>query len=204
MAMDIQLVTLDGKYVRLEPLSLKHLPNLCDGGLDPELWRWTTMIVRTHDEMKRYIEEALLQQQNGTALPFVTIERSSGKAIGSTRFGNIDGGHRRVEIGWTWVMRPWQRTPVNTEAKYLMLKHAFEALGCIRVEFKTDSLNEQSRLALNRIGAKEEGILRNHMMTYTGRVRHSVYYSIIDSEWPQVKASLEEKLSRAFDWKNRV
>jgi RimJ/RimL family protein N-acetyltransferase len=101
-------------------------------------------------------------------------------------------------------MRPWQHTPVNTEAKYLMLKHAFEALGCIRVEFKTDSLNEQSRLALRRIGAKEEGILRNHMMTYTGRVRHSVYYSIIDSEWPQVKASLEEKLSRAFDWKNRV
>jgi RimJ/RimL family protein N-acetyltransferase len=137
-------------------------------------------------------------------LPFVTIEQSSGKAIGSTRFANIDGGHRRVEIGWTWVMRPWQRTPVNTEAKYLMLKHAFEALECFRVEFETDSLNEQSRLALHRIGAKEGGILRNHMMTYTGRVRHSVYYSIIDSEWPQVKASLEEKLSRAFDRKNRV
>jgi RimJ/RimL family protein N-acetyltransferase len=99
--MDIQLVTLEGKYIRLEPLSLAHCIELCEGGLEPELWRWTTTIIRTHDEMKRYIEEALLQQRNGTALPFVTIERSSGKAIGSTRFGNIDGGNRRVEIGWT-------------------------------------------------------------------------------------------------------
>ena len=199
IAMNIQLVTLDGRYVRLEPLSLKHLPNLCEGGLDPELWRWTTTIVRTHDEMKRYIEEALLQQQNGTALPFVTIERSSAKAIGSTRFGNIDRGHRRVEIGWTWVMRPWERTPVNMEAKYLMLKHAFEMLGCIRVEFKTDSLNGPSRAALLRIGAKEEGLLQNHMVTYSGRIRHTVYYSMIDSEWPFIKKRLEEKLAQPFN-----
>ncbi|MBM4160699.1 MAG: GNAT family N-acetyltransferase [Ignavibacteria bacterium] len=197
--MDIQPLTLEGTYVRLEPLSLEHLDALCDGGLDPSLWQWTTNIIRTPEEMREYIEEALDQQQQGTALPFATIERSSGRAIGSTRFGNIDKGHRRVEIGWTWVMQPWQRTPINTESKYLMLKHAFETLGCIRVEFKTDSLNEPSRVALRRIGAKEEGILRNHMITYTGRIRHSVYYSILDSEWPRIKSELERKLASPLD-----
>ena len=201
--MDIQPVTLEGKYVRLDPLSLAHYDDLCEGGLDPELWRWTTTIVQSAEEMRQYIEMALLWQRNGTALPFATIERQTGKAIGSTRFGNIDKEHRRVEIGWTWVMRPWQRTPVNTEAKYLMLRHAFETLGCIRVEFKTDSLNEQSRLALLRIGAKEEGVLRNHMISYSGRIRHSVYYSIINSEWPQIKERLEKALARPFEWKSR-
>jgi RimJ/RimL family protein N-acetyltransferase len=201
--MDIQPVTLEGKYVRLEPLSLKHLSDLCDGGLDPGLWRWTPSAVQTPQEMREYIETTLASQGDGTALPFATIERQTGKAIGSTRFGNIDKEHRRVEIGWTWVMRPWQRTPVNTEAKYLMLRHAFETLGCIRVEFKTDSLNEQSRLALRRIGAKEEGVLRNHMISYSGRIRHSVYYSIINSEWPQVKERLEKALARPFEWKSR-
>jgi RimJ/RimL family protein N-acetyltransferase len=108
----------------------------------------------------------------------------------------MDCANRRVEIGWTWLSLNWQRTAANTEAKYLMLRHAFETWGCIRVEFKTDSLNEKSRAALLRIGAKEEGIFRNHMMTSTGRLRHSVYYSIIDSEWPKVRACLEEKLAR--------
>ena len=114
--------------------------------------------------------------------------------IGSTRYANIDRTHRRLEIGWTWVARIWQRTAINTETKYLLLKHAFETLGCIRVEFKTDSLNEQSRNALLRIGVKEEGIFRNHMITHSGRVRHSVYFSIIDSEWSDIKKRLEEKL----------
>ncbi|MBP1601939.1 MAG: Acetyltransferase, family, partial [Acidobacteria bacterium] len=111
--------------------------------------------------------------------------------VGSTRFANIDRANRRVEIGWTWVSPPWQRSFVNTEAKYLMLKHAFEVMRCIRVEFKTDSLNQRSRAALLRLGAKEEGTLRNHMITSTGRYRHSVYFSIIDSEWPDVKRSIE-------------
>jgi RimJ/RimL family protein N-acetyltransferase len=198
--MSIHPVTLEGNFIRLEPLSFAHLDGLCPGGFDPELWRWTTSIARDASEMKHYIEEALRAQEQGTALPFATIERRSGRAIGSTRYGNIDRQHRRAEIGWTWVMRSWQRTPVNTEAKYLMLKHAFETLGCIRVEFKTDSLNEQSRRALLRIGAKEEGVLRNHMITHSGRIRHSVYYSIVDSEWPAVKAKLEEKLARPFEW----
>jgi RimJ/RimL family protein N-acetyltransferase len=193
----IQPTTLEGKFIRLEPLSLEHHAGLCEVGLDEELWRWTTQPVRTPEEMRAYVQTALDEQARGAALPFATIEKPSGRVIGSTRYGNIDGANRRVEIGWTWLGLKWQRTAANTEAKYLMLRHAFETWECIRVEFKTDSLNEKSRAALLRIGAKEEGIFRNHMITSTGRLRHSVYFSVIDSEWPAVKARQEEKLSRA-------
>jgi RimJ/RimL family protein N-acetyltransferase len=192
----VEPVTLEGRHVRLEPLSLAHTAALCEVGLDQELWRWTTSQARTPEELRAYIETALREQAAGTALPFATVARSAGRAIGSTRFGNIDTTNRRVEIGWTWIGRPWQRTAVNTEAKYLMLRHAFETWGCIRVELKTDSLNAASRAAILRIGAKEEGTLRNHMLAHTGRLRHTVYFSIIDSEWPTVKANLEAKLSR--------
>jgi RimJ/RimL family protein N-acetyltransferase len=147
--------------------------------------------------MRAYIETALQWQAAGTALPFATIERATGRAIGSTRFGNIDRANRHVEIGWTWLGKKWQRTAANTEAKYLMLRHAFDTWRCLRVEFKTDSLNERSRAALLRIGAKEEGIFRNHVITWTGRIRHSVYYSIVDSEWAGVRADLENRLSGA-------
>jgi len=146
--------------------------------------------------MKKYIETAMEEYARGRALPFAIIERSSGRAVGSTRFGNIETSHRRVEIGWTWIARQWQRTVVNTEAKYLLLSHAFETLGCIRVEFKTDSTNNRSRNALARIGAKEEGVMRNHMIVPGGRIRHSVYFSIVDSEWPEVKKNLELKLKK--------
>jgi RimJ/RimL family protein N-acetyltransferase len=193
--MVIEPVTLEGQYIRLEPLSFAHHAQLCEVGLDEELWRWVVQPVRTPEEMRAYIEEALQAQAAGTALPFATIEKARGRAIGSTRFGNIDRVNRHVEIGWTWLGLAWQRTAANTEAKYLMLRHAFEQWGCLRVEFKTDSLNEPSRQALLRIGAKEEGTFRNHMITSTGRLRHSVYYSIIDSEWPDVKAHLEQKLA---------
>lgn len=188
-------ITLQGSRVRLEPLTIEHHEALCRIGLDPDLWRWTTAPVLTPEEMREYIEVALRWQSEGTALPFATVERASGGVVGSTRFANIDPPNRRVEIGWTWVSRRWQRTFVNTEAKYLMMKHAFEDLGCARVEFKTDSLNERSRAALLRIGAIEEGTLRNHMITSTGRLRHSVYFSVLDSEWPAVKSRLEEKLA---------
>jgi RimJ/RimL family protein N-acetyltransferase len=144
--------------------------------------------------MRAYIETALEGQAAGIALPFATIARATGRAIGSTRFANIDRANRHVEIGWTWLGEKCQRTAANTEAKYLMLRHAFETWRCLRVEFKTDSLNERSRAALLRIGAKEEGIFRNHVITWTGRIRHSVYYSIVDSEWPAVKAHLQDKL----------
>ncbi|HEY0605036.1 MAG TPA: GNAT family protein [Herpetosiphonaceae bacterium] len=190
----VQPVTLEGRFVRLEPLTLDHLDQLCEVALDEDLWRWTTTQVRTRDELREYIEAALQSQQQGTALPFATIERAGGRAIGSTRYGNIEMRDRRVEIGWTWVGRHWQRTAVNTEAKYLMLRHAFETLGCIRVELKTDALNERSRRAILRIGAREEGILRQHMITASGRLRDTVYFSVLDREWPQVKAALEARL----------
>jgi len=193
--MQLEPVTLGGTHVRLEPLSLAHHAALTEVGLDEELWRWIVTPVRTKEDMRSYIETALREQAAGTALPFATVERASGRPIGSTRFLNIDGANRRVEIGATWIAKPWQRTAVNTEAKYLMLRHAFETLGCIRVELKTDSLNERSRKAILRIGAKEEGTFRNHMITSSGRLRHTVYYSIIDSEWPAVKARLLDKLS---------
>ena len=192
----VQPVTLEGSHVRLEPLSLDHHAALSEVGLVGELWRWIPQPVRTADEMREYIATALRSQEEGIALPFATVDRATDKVIGSTRYGNIDRVNRHVEIGWTWLGPAWQRTAANTEAKFLMLRHAFETLGCLRVELKTDSLNEKSRNAILRIGAKEEGIFRNHMVTSTGRIRHSVYYSIIDSEWPAVKARLEEKLSR--------
>ena len=148
--------------------------------------------------MCAYIEQALSEQARGTCLPFATLDQASGKAIGSTRYLNIDASNLRVEIGATWLTKTRQRTAANTEAKYLMLRHAFEKFGCIRVEFKTDSLNQRSREAILRLGAKEEGLLRNHMLTWTGRIRHTVYYSIIDSEWPEVKARLEGMLARGI------
>jgi RimJ/RimL family protein N-acetyltransferase len=187
-------VTLEGRLVRLEPLAKAHLPGLAEVGLDEELWRWIPMPVRTPEEMEAYIESALNEQERGMSLPFALIDRDTGRTIGSTRYGNIERTHHRVEIGWTWVERDWQRTAVNTEAKYLLLRHAFETLGCMRVELKTDSLNERSRAAILRLGAREEGIFRNHMITASGRIRHTVYFSIIDSEWPAVKMRLESKL----------
>ncbi len=194
--MDIDPVTLEGKYVRLEPLTLEHHGALCRVGLDEDLWRWTAIQIRTPEEMRAYMETALEEQSRGESLPFATILKSTGEAVGCTRFANIVPAHRRLEIGWTWVARNWQRTPVNTEAKYLMLHHAFETLGAIRVEFKANSLNERSRRAILRIGATEEGTFRNHMIGSTGLIRHSVYFSIIDSEWPAVKTWLEEKLTK--------
>ena len=188
-------VTLEGRYVRLEPLSLHHLDGLAEVGLDSDIWRWTTSIVRTREEMLAMIEEAAAARERGLAIPFATVERASGRPVGSTRFGNIDPANRRVEIGWTWIAPPWQRTAINTEAKLLMLRHAFEALGCIRVELKTDALNARSRAAIARLGATEEGTLRRHAITATGRVRDTVYYSILEEEWPDVRARLERRLS---------
>ena len=184
--------------MRLEPLTQAHHAQLCEVAFDDELWKLTTTIIRTPDDVKKYIDAALKDFSDGKSLPFAIIDKSSNKAVGSTRFGNIERAHRRLEIGWTWIARQWQRTAVNTEAKYLLLSHAFDTLGCMRVEFKTDSNNSRSRNALLRIGAKEEGVFRNHMITPGGRIRHSVYFSIIDSEWREVKNDLERKLARAY------
>jgi len=192
--MHIAPLTLHGSHVRLEPMTMDHLDALCAVGLDPDLWRLTVARVTTRDEMRAHIATGLKRQAEGSALLFVNVLQSENRVVGSTGFGNIDRDNRRVEIGWTWVGRPWQRTAVNTEAKYLMMRHAFETLGCVRVELKTDSINERSRNAILRLGAKQEGILRNHMIVQGGRLRHTVYYSVIAEEWPGVKAGLERKL----------
>lgn len=196
MSMDIVPVTLDGEYVRLEPMMESHLDALTEAGGFEELWLLTTTRAVTRDEMHIYMESAFADQAQGTALPFVTVDKASGRIIGSTRFGNIDAANRRAEIGWTWITPEFQRTYVNSEAKYLMLRHAFEVWGCVRVELKTDVLNTKSRAAMKRIGATEEGIFRKHVLTQGGRYRDSVYFSIIDTEWHEVSNLLESFLSR--------
>jgi len=192
----VQPVILEGRKVRLEPLSLEHVPRLAEVALDPALWQWT--LARPTDEagLRAWAETAIANRAAGAEFPFVTLEASSGRPIGSSRYLNIVLEHRRLEIGWTWVAPAWQRTGANREAKLLMLGHAFDTLGCRRVEFKTDSLNEPSRTALLGIGAQFEGIFRNHMVMPGGRMRHSAYYSVIDEEWPAVRADLELSLAR--------
>jgi RimJ/RimL family protein N-acetyltransferase len=196
LAMWARPVTLVGTGVRLVPLTLAHVPGLARVGLDPELWRWIPSPVASEAEMYTYVEVALEEQRRGAAIPFATLEQATGAVIGSTRFANISAADRRVEIGWTWVARAHQRTGANTEAKLLMLTHAFETLRAVRVELKTDALNEQSRAAILRLGAKEEGILRKHRLTSSGRWRDTVYFSVLDEEWPAVKARLQERLRR--------
>ncbi|MDZ4699799.1 MAG: GNAT family protein [Rhodothermales bacterium] len=186
---------LSGAHVRLEPLHPDHLDALCAVGLDPDLWRWIPIQVHTRDDMAAYILAALAGRDRGDMVPFVIIDPQTRQVVGSTRYMNMDLANRRVEIGSTWVAGPWQRTAVNTEAKLLLLRHAFEELGCVRVELKTDALNERSRRAILRLGAKEEGTLRKHMVTASGRIRDTVYFSILDTEWEAVRAGLEAKLT---------
>lgn len=194
--MEIHPVVLQGKLVRLEPLTIDHIDALCSVAFDEDLWRIGLTTLRTKDDVIRYVENALDLQQKGTALPFVTVEQSSKSVVGSTRFGSIDTANRKVEIGWTWLGKQWQRTGLNTEAKFLMLRHAFEEWKCVRVEFKTDVLNEQSRRAIARLGAKEEGILRKHAISSEGRIRDSIYYSILDDEWSSIKQHFTTHLLR--------
>jgi N-acetyltransferase len=187
-------VTLEGELVRLEPLSLDHLDDLVTAGLRPGVFRWFLDPVDSADGMREFVEGALANQAAGSELPFATIERVTGKAVGSTRFLNIDRTHHRLEIGYTWVTTERQGAGLNTEAKLLQLTHAFEDLGCMRVEFKTDSLNERSRGALLGIGSSFEGIFRDHMIRHDGTHRHSAYYSVVEGEWPAVKAGLQARL----------
>jgi RimJ/RimL family protein N-acetyltransferase len=189
-------ITLEGRFIRLEPLRREHAPQLWDAMKNDadEIFRWIPYLMRTAEDSRNFVELVLAEQERRVSIPFATVERSSEKIVGSTRFMSIDAANRHVEIGSTWIAPPWQRTAVNTEAKYLMLRHAFETWKCMRVEFKTDLMNEKSRKAILRLGAKEEGTFRKHMVTWNGRIRDSVYFSIIDTEWPEVKARLEAKL----------
>lgn len=196
MAPALDPITLEGHHVTLQPLTLAHVDALCRVGLDPDLWTWTNDAIESPEKMRAYVETALAEQAAGKSLPFATVERATGTVVGSTRYGNIALADRKVEIGWTWIGRAWHRTAVNTEAKLLMLRHAFDTLGCIRVELKTDRLNSRSRNAIARLGAVEEGTLRQHMITASGRIRDTVYYSVLDREWPEVKARLEAFLRK--------
>jgi RimJ/RimL family protein N-acetyltransferase len=188
---------LEGKAVRLEPVRREHEHLLWDAAKDSldDIFRWIPYSMRTREDFRAYMDKAFAEQEQGESLVFATIERGSGHVVGSTRFMNIDRINRRVEIGSTWIAPAWQRTAINTEAKYLMLRHAFEVWKCLRVELKTDALNQKSRSAILRLGAKEEGMLRKHLITWTRRVRDTVYFSILDTEWPQVKTRLQEKLA---------
>jgi RimJ/RimL family protein N-acetyltransferase len=158
-----------------------------------DIFRWFPWSMRTLEDFRRDVDRVFIEQDAGHSVGFATVVRSSGRIVGSTRFMNIDAPNRRVEIGSTWIVPAWQRTAVNTEAKYLMLRHAFEHWACLRVELKTDALNQQSRTAILRLGAKEEGTFRKHVVTWNGRVRDSVYFSILDTEWPAIKSKLAER-----------
>ena len=195
--MNLSPVTLQGKTVRLEPLSLDHLDGLVEAGSDPAIWRYIGDCSPAREDIRRFVATALDLQRAGSALPFATIDIASGQPIGSTRFGSIVPEHKRVEIGWTWIAPRWQRTGVNTEAKFLMMRHAFEELGCNRVELKTNALNERSRAAILRIGAKEEGLFRMHMVNKDGTPRDSAYFSVIAPEWPEVSARLLRLMDRS-------
>ena len=189
-------VTLAGRHARLEPLTLAHLPGLTAAAAHPEIWKWYSVNGATPETLRAFVDDALESQARGAAVPFTVFEQAGGAIVGSTRFGAIERKHKRAEIGWTFLRPDRQRSGLNTEMKYLMLRHAFENWGLQRVEFKTDALNDKSRAALKRIGASEEGTLRKHMVTYTGRVRDSVYYSVTDSDWPRVKQHLESLMAR--------
>lgn len=193
----IEPITLEGRHVRLDPLSLSHQEALVRASSDGQLWTLPYTVVPSKETISEYISKTLQAQEQGLEQPFAIVDLHRNAIVGSTRYTRIDAENRQREIGYTWLAKSAQRTAVNTEAKYLLLRHAFEDRGCIRVEFMTDVLNERSRAAILRIGAKQEGILRNHMIMPNGRYRDSVCFSIIESEWPTVKESLIASLHRA-------
>ncbi len=195
--MEVKPVVLTGRYVRLEPLTEAHVGGLTAAGMDDSIWQYMPYgLMRGEDDIRRWVRGVLEQAGQGTDLPFVAIHLASGRVAGATRYMEIRPAHRGLEIGGTWYGAEFRRTAVNTECKYLLLCHAFEGLKCIRVQLKTDSRNERSQRAIERIGAVKEGILRNQMILPDGHIRHSVYYSILDTEWPQVKVRLEAMLSK--------
>ena len=188
--------SVEGKYVTVVPLNLDHQSDLEEAAADGDLHRlWYTSIPKT-DEVRSEIERRLKRQENGSMLPFSIIENSSGKVVGMTTYMNIDAANQRVEIGSTWYRKSVQRSPLNTECKLLLLRHAFEELECIAVEFRTHFINQQSRRAIERLGAKLDGILRSHMKMANGTVRDTAVYSIIASEWPTVEANLTWMLEK--------
>ena len=195
--MEIKPVVLAGKHVRLEPMTEAHIPGLAEIGVGQPFWHFMVYgNINTPDDMHNWVLDILSRAENGSDLPFVAVHLASGRVAGATRYLNIMPRDRGLEIGGTWYGPEFQRTVVNTECKYLLLQHAFETLGCIRVQLKTDLRNERSQKAIERIGAVKEGVLRNHMILPDGYYRHSVFYSVLDTEWPAVKQRLEEMMER--------
>jgi len=199
---DISPVTLEGKHARLEPLTAAHADQLVAAASDGELWNSKVTVVPSQETISEYLRAALDGQSKGSELPFVISRKepetqADHSVVGTTRFYDISTVDRKAAIGYTWLAKSAQRTPVNTEAKLLLLTHAFETWRLVRVELITDLLNEQSRTAILRLGAKQEGILRNHLILPNGRVRDSVFFSIIDEEWPEVKAKLQARLDQS-------
>lgn len=195
--MEVKPVVLTGNHVRLEPMTEEHVAGLAEIGVGQPFWDFMLYgNISTVDDMRDWVQDILARAEKGTDLPFTAVHLGSGRVAGATRYLNIMPQDRGLEIGGTWYGPEFQRTVVNTECKYLLLSHAFETLGCIRVQLKTDLRNERSQRAIERIGAVKEGVLRNHMLLPDGRIRHSVFYSVIDTEWPGVKKRLEEMLTR--------
>jgi RimJ/RimL family protein N-acetyltransferase len=195
--MEVKPVVLQGKHVRLEPMTEAHVPGLAEIGAGQTFWDFMVYgDIKTPEDMLSWVREIRGRAEKGTDLPFVALHLPSGRIAGATRYLNIMPNDRGLEIGGTWYGLEFQRTPVNTECKYLLLRHAFETLGYIRVQLKTDLRNERSQKAIERIGAVKEGVLRNHMILPDGRIRHSVFYSILDTEWPEVKERLETMMER--------
>ena len=192
-------VTLEGRHVLLSPMARERADALATAlgtaAADGNMWESIVTSIPRPEETRAYVGQALAELDRGVSMPFVTIDRASGKVVGSTRYMNIEAPHRRLEIGTTWIGKSFQRTAINTEAKYLMLRHAFETLHCIAVDLRTHEKNLQSRAAIERLGAKLDGILRNHRILPDGSLRNTASYSIVDTEWPEVKARLEARLA---------
>lgn len=186
--------TLEGRWVRLEPLQRQHVDALAAISGDEEIWRYISMPLATHSDVATFVERALATAERGDEIPFVIIEKVTGTIVGSTRFMDIRREHRAVEIGSTWLGRAWWRTAINIESKYLLLRHLFDDVGCLRVSLKTDARNLRSQRAIERLGAVREGVLRKHMIVQNGYSRDTVYYSIIDTEWPAIRSTMERNL----------
>ena len=195
--LEVNPVALEGKHVRLEPMTEAHIPALAEIGIGHTFWDFMVYgAMNSEEDMRGWVMDILSRAERGTDLPFVAIHLASGRVAGATRYLNIMAKDRGLEVGGTWYGVEFQRTAVNTECKYLLFKHAFETLGCIRVQLKTDLRNERSQKAIERIGAVKEGVLRNHMILPDGYFRHSVFYSVLDTEWDGIKRRLEEMLAR--------
>ena len=194
--MQVAPVTLEGNLVRLEPLSMEHYSALAEIAFNPQMWRWMSDPMESEDDLRRYIQAGVDAAAAGIAMPWATRSKKDNRIIGSTRFADIQTFHRTLEIGWTWMHPDYQRSGINVEAKYLQLRHAFEVMEARRVAFKTHHQNLKSQTAIHALGAKHEGIFRNHVIMPDGSTRNSYWYSIIAEEWPEVKARLEERMAK--------